>query len=85
MREYRMADIIGTAREAFSDYGELAALEAFERSQLVRLGVNDLTRGIAVIPSEAGLKLVTGLPEAEEIDIPPPPISALKAPSFFRR
>lgn len=85
MREYRLADIIGTARESFSDYGELAAMESWERSQLVRLGVSDLTKGIAVIPTEAGLEIMRDLPNEAEIDTPPPAISPLKAPSFFRR
>ncbi len=86
MREYRMADIIGTARERFSDYGELAALESWERSQLIRVGVNELTTGIAVIPGERGLELMSGAVAIKAaVEIPPPPIVPLKAPSLLRR
>ncbi len=87
MREYRMADIIGTARESFSDYGELAAMESWERSQLVRMGVNELTSGIAVTPGEAGLILNRGMPLVKAVvsEPPPPPVKPLKAASLIRR
>lgn len=92
MREYRIADIIGTARERFSDYGELAALESWERSQLIRLGVNELTAGIVVIPAESALRLVGNTELTNEAgvsisDLVPslPPVVPLTAPSFTRR
>jgi hypothetical protein len=86
-RQYYMADILGSARESFSDYGELAALESWERSQLERIGVDQLIEGIAVTAPETGLQLVVGksIAKANPVEIPAPPVVALKAASLLRR
>lgn len=84
MREYRIADLLGSAREAFSDYSELVGMDNWERAEL-----SQVTEGLAVVPSKSArpdLQLIGNkYVKAEVVEIPPPSITPLNGNSLLRR